>query len=383
MKIFYLYTGLITKGGADRVLSIKANWLAKHGYDISIVTDSQMGIPPVYQLLPEVRLIDLGIDFMQQYRYGILKRTILYFKLMKIYRKKITKLLHEEKPDIVITTLGREMDFLTNIHDGSMKIGESHIARHFSRNFHLMEERGGIYKLVAKYWRRKQAMAVKKLDKLVLLTSQDEICWKTTTQKTCVIPNPITIKQGKRSALDKKRAIAVGRLNEQKGYEFLIDAWTIVAKNHPDWNLDIFGEGELKEDIQNMIVDLHLQDYISLKGVVTDINSEYAESSILVLSSRYEGFGLVLVEAMSCGVPCVAFDCPYGPRDIIKNGEDGILVNHLDVKALAEGLSKLIENEDLRQSMGSKSLENIQRYNIDNVMQKWVELFDTITLHKE
>lgn len=382
MKIFYIYTGLITKGGADRVITIKANWLATHGYDVSIITDSQMDIPPVYKLLPAVHLIDLGIDFMQQYKYGILRRLFLYFKLMRMYRKKLTKLLKEDRPDIVMTTLGREMDFLTKINDGSIKIGESHIARQFTRNFHLMEERGGIYELVAKYWRHKQAMAVKRLDKLVLLTSQDEICWKMTTLKTCVIPNPITIEYGERSPLDMKRVIAVGRLNEQKGYDFLIGAWSIVAKKHPDWTLDIYGEGQLRDFIQNMIIQYGLKASINLKGVVKDINREYAKSSILVLSSRYEGFGLVLVEAMSCGVPCVAFDCPFGPRDIINSGIDGLLVKYLDVKALADGLCTLIENVKLRQAMGNKAFEHIQRYDVDHVMQMWMDLFNKLKLDK-
>ncbi|MGN1156396.1 MAG: glycosyltransferase family 4 protein [Agathobacter sp.] len=382
MKIFYIYTGLITKGGADRVITIKANWLATHGYNVSIVTDSQMDIPPVYKLLPEVHLIDFGIDFMQQYKYGILKRSFMYFRLMRMYRKKLTKLLKEERPDIVMTTLGREMDFLTKINDGSIKIGESHIARQFTRNFHLMEERGGIYELVSKYWRHKQAVAVKRLDKLVLLTSQDETCWKMTTQKTCVIPNPITIEYAERSSLDMKRVIAVGRLNEQKGYDFLIEAWSIVAKKHPDWTLDIYGEGQLMDFIQNMIIQYGLKASINLKGVVKDINREYAKSSILVLSSRYEGFGLVLVEAMSCGVPCVAFDCPFGPRDIINSGIDGLLVKYLDVKALADGLCTLIENVKLRKAMGNKAFEHIKRYDVDRVMQMWIDLFNKLKLGK-
>ena len=245
-----------------------------------------------------------------------------------------------------------------------------------------MEERGGIYELVAKYWRHKQAMAVKRLDKLVLLTSQDEICWKMTTLKTCVIPNPITIEYGERSPLDMKRVIAVGRLNEQKGYDFLIGAWSIVAKKHPDWTLDIYGEGQLRDFIQNMIIQYGLKASINLKGVVKDINREYAKSSILVLSSRYEGFGLVLVEAMSCGVPCVAFDCPFGPRDIINSGIDGLLVKYLDVKALADGLCTLIENVKLRQAMGNKAFEHIQRYDVDHVMQMWMDLFNKLKLDK-
>ena len=146
--------------------------------------------------------------------------------------------------------------------------------------------------------------------------------------------------------------------------------------------MDIFGEGELKDDIQNRIDNLGLKATVRLRGVADDVRAEYANSSMLVLSSRYEGFGLVLVEAMSCGVPCVAFDCPYGPRDIVRNEEDGILVQHLDVEGLAEGMCRLMEDEALRKSMGQNALHNVSRFSVDNVMQKWVELFCNMKLER-
>jgi len=156
MKIFYIYTALLTKGGADRVLTEKANWLAEHGYEITIITDTQMGRVPVFPLSSKVILHDLAIDFSQEYKHRFPLRIWWYFKLMKQYKEKLKDYLFQERPDIVITTLGRDLDFLTDINDGSIKIGESHIARHFSRNFHLLEQRGGVYWLLAKYGRWKQ-----------------------------------------------------------------------------------------------------------------------------------------------------------------------------------------------------------------------------------
>jgi glycosyltransferase involved in cell wall biosynthesis len=381
MKIFYIYTALLTKGGADRVITEKANWLAEHGYEVGIITDTQMGRQPIFPLSPKVKLHDLAIDFSQEYGHSLPIRIWWYFKLMGKYKKELKDYLYKEKPDIVISTLGRDLDFLTTINDGSIKIGESHIARLYSRNFHLLEQKGGVFKLLAKYGRWKQERCTKKLDALVLLTKQDADCWQGTT-KTYVIPNSLPFYPQESSTCENKRAICVGRLSEQKGMEYLIEAWSYVHKNHPDWKLDIYGYGELKEEMTRSIAALNLTDVISINEPTNDIIQKYLESSIYIMSSRFEGFGMVLLEAMACGVPCISFDCPYGPADIIRSGEDGFLVEHLNAKALADSICQLIEQPELRKQFGEKAKKNIIRYSKDNVMKKWTELFNELTHHQ-
>lgn len=376
MKIFYIYTSLRTVGGADRVITNKANWLAEHGYDVTIVTDTQMDHSPVYLLSPNVRLYDLAVDFNQEYGHSIPIRIWWYFKLMRKYKTLLKKFLMKEQPDIVITTLARDLDFLTSIHDGSVKIGESHIARHYSRNFHLLEQKGGVSKLLAMYGRWKQERTVRKLDALVLLTSQDERNWKGIT-KTYVIPNFLTFQTEDFSTCENKQAICVGRYNEQKGYEYMIEAWSIVNQRHPDWRLHVYGEGEIKKELQDLINAKGIEGKMILHDPVKNIMAKYLESSICILSSRYEGFGMVLVEAMECGLPCVSFDCPYGASDIIRHGEDGYLVEHLNSVQLAERICELIEDDDKRIEMGRKAKSNIQRYSPDAVMKQWTDLFDS------
>lgn len=378
MKIFYIYTALLTKGGADRVLTEKANWLAEHGYEVGIVTDTQMGRPPVFPLSAKVNLINLDIDFSQEYGHCLPLRVFWYFKLMRRYKREVSKCLFKEKPDIVITTLGRDLDFLTTIHDGSIKLGESHIARKFSRNFHLLEQKGGVHWFLAKYGRWKQERSVRELDGIVLLTNQDANNWKRVT-KTYVIPNSLPFYPQESSMCENKNAICVGRLNEQKGLEYLIDAWRIVCQKHPDWQLDIYGSGELKEELLHRINRNHLEGTISINEPTPQIMEKYLQSSIYIMSSRYEGFGMVLLEAMSCGVPCISFDCPYGPSDVIRNGEDGILVEYLNTKALADSICQLIEHPDYRKAMGKKAKENIKRFSRDNVMKQWTDLFNELT----
>lgn len=161
--------------------------------------------------------------------------------------------------------------------------------------------------------------------------------------------------------------------------EYLIEAWSYVHKSHPDWKLDIYGYGELKEEMTRSIATLNLTDVININEPTNIIIQKYLESSIYIMSSRFEGFGMVLLEAMACGVPCISFDCPYGPADIIRNGEDGFLVEHLNAKALADSICQLIEQPELRKQFGRKAKKNIIRYSKDNIMKQWTELFNELT----
>lgn len=380
MKIFYIYTALVTKGGADRVLTEKANWLAEHGYDVRFITDTQMGRPPVYPLSDKVTLYDLAIDFSQEYGHGLLVRIWWYLILMRKYKKMLAEYLYQEKPDIVITTLGRDLDFLTSIHDGSIKIGESHIARKFSRNFHLMEQEGGFHWLLAKYGRWKQERCVRKLEGLVLLTNQDANSWKRVT-KTYIIPNSLPFCPQQQSSCENKTAICVGRLNEQKGLEYLIDAWALVNQKHSDWELNIYGSGEEERNLLKRICINKLEEVVCINKPTPQIMEKYLESSIYVMSSRFEGFPMVILEAMACGLPVVSFDCPHGPADIIKNFEDGILVDYLNTQALADQICYLIENPEIRKKMGERAKTNILRFSKENVMKQWVDLFNNVTKH--
>jgi len=378
MKIIYIYTGLVTKGGADRILTEKANYLADNGYDVAFVTDTQLGRPPVYPLSPKVRLLDLAIDFSKEYGHSLPVRAFMYFTLMRKYKKGLTDVLMKEKADIVISTLGRDLDFLNTISDGSIKIAESHIAKPFVRNFHLMEQKGFPYKQIAQYWRNKQEKDVSKLKGLVLLTQRDASEWSPFV-KTTVIPNSLPFVTEETSSHNNKQAICVGRLNEQKGLDYLIDSWELVDKQHPDWKLNIFGAGELKEELQEKIDSKGMTDKVILNAPTPNIKEKYLESSIYLMSSRFEGFPMVLLEAMECGLPCVAFDCPNGPSEIITNGVNGYVTPYLDIEEFAKKTCLLIEDTDKRRQMGAQAKHDIQRYRRDFVMQQWKDLFRKLT----
>ena len=377
MKIMYIFSELTIKGGTDKVLSDKANYLVEHGYDVTIVTEAQMGREPVFPLSPKIKLIDIGLDFNKQYTQSFIHRAYTYFNFIHIYKKKLKEILIKEKPDIVITTMGRSLDFITSFNDGSIKIGEAHTTKEHLRSLHLMENKGWLYKRLAKCIRKKQISNARKLRALVLLTPEDAKDWEGVT-KTYVIPNSIKEIPHKCSKLINKQAIFVGRYNDAKGYEYLIEAWKIVHQNHPDWIINIYGSGELHDDVERWINEAKLHESMIMHEPTNRIMEEYLESSICVVSSRYEGFSMAIIEAMACGVPCVSFDCPFGPRNIIKKDEDGILVEYLNSRALADNICELIENINLRKQLGSNAKKNIQRFTQDNIMEKWINLFDTI-----
>jgi len=240
MRIAYIYTAILEYGGVDRILTQKANYLAdKMGYEVYIITDSQRDKPTSFPLSNRVKLIDLDIDFSQEYKYGIVKRFFVYKKLMRLYRKKLTTTLIDIHADIVCTVCGRDMDFITKVYDGSKKIGESHIAKEYIRNFHLLSQRGFPYNIIAYIWRKKFERAVKNLDAFVVLTNRDAKDWSNIKQCE-VIPNFVAIYPKITSSCKNKKVINVGRLSQQKSQEYLIKAWKPINDKYPEWELNIY-----------------------------------------------------------------------------------------------------------------------------------------------
>lgn len=377
MHITYIYSELTIKGGADKIIIEKANYFVRKGYEVTIVTEAQMGRPMAFPLDPAVRHIDMGLDFNSQYTQGFLRRGYTYFSLMRQYRRRLREVLRQERPDIVIITMGRSLEFIADIDDGSVKMGEAHTTKYHLRSLHLMEQRGGVYRWIARFQRWRMCRNAARLKALVLLTPQDAKDWEGTTQ-TYIIPNAIPELPAQVSPLTSKQVIMVGRYNDAKGYDYLIPAWDIVRRRHPDWTLQVYGSGEYREQVVGWIKERHLEESMILHEPTSHIMEKYLESSICVMSSRYEGFPMVLVEAMASGVPCVAFDCPFGPRNIIRHEEDGLLVDYLNTQALADGLCRLIEDEELRKQYGRQARENIKRFSKEAVMKQWEQLFETL-----
>nr|WP_320058409.1 glycosyltransferase family 4 protein [uncultured Bacteroides sp.] len=378
MKIAYIYPALNTVGGADRVITEKANYLADIcEYEIYIITAHQNNAPIYFPLSKKIKHIDLSVNFDEQYKHSFIIRAFIYLKLLRQYKKLLSQKLNELKVDFTITTISRDIDFLHKLKDGSLKIAEAHIAKPFVRNLHLLKTRGLPYRIVAKIWTRKLENSIAHFDALVVLTSHDAEQWKH-VKKATIIPNSLPFYPEEGSDCKEKKIISVGRLDEQKGYDLLIDSWSIVNKRHPDWSIDIYGNGILKTALVYKIRERKFEETFRLNEPVINIMNKYLASSIYVMSSRFEGFGMVLAEAMACGVPCVSFNCPYGPADIISDGNDGLLVENSNTTEMAEKICYLIENEDVRREMGNRAKSNISRYKPDIVMKHWTDLFSEL-----
>lgn len=377
MKIAFCTPSLYMAGGVERVLTTKMNWLVEHtDHEVYVILTDGVGQSPFYPLDSRVHVIQLDINFEQLWHLSFLKKGFVFLRKQRQYKKALEKALLEIRPDITDSLMRREINFITSIKDGSLKIGELHVNRNNYRNFEA-NETNVVKRLFEKYWMGQLLRKVKKLDRFVVLSNEDAANWHE-LDNVHVIPNPLPQLYTQHSTLQNKTVVACGRYVYQKGIDLLIEAWRYVHVRHSDWTLEVYGKGD-RDVYQQQLEDLHLGDSIKLNGPTSDIESKYASSSIFVLSSRFEGFGMVLIEAMNCGVPCVSFACPCGPSDIITDGKDGILVSNGDVNALADGICRLIEDEDLRKQMGGAALARSLYYKAENVMLQWVELFRSLS----
>lgn len=374
IRLAYCIPSLDRASGMERVLTIKANYLADIlGYDVNIIVTDNKEAQPFFPLSNKVNVIQLDVNIDNLWQYPIWKKLYLYLKKEKEYRRKLERTLMWLQPDITISLLRREINFINDFKDGSIKFGEIHFGRYKYREVNFKYLPKCINKWMSSLWMKQLESKVSKLDRFVVLTHEDANQWKG-INNIRVIPNPITINTDRRTLCNNKQVIAVGRYTYQKGFDLLIEAWSIVQKNHPDWNLHIYGAGDQSSYVK-LASEMQITSSISFHGATENITEKYLDSSIFVLSSRFEGFGLVLAEAMSVGLPCVSFACPCGPRDIIKDGEDGILCKNGDIVSLADAICKLISDTNLRHNMSQKAYNNIQRYTIENIMTLWHQLF--------
>jgi len=376
-KIVYCIPSLHFPSGMERVLTLKANYFADVlGYKIYIILTDNKDKEPYYKLSPKIKLINIDINFDTNWRLPIYKRTFSYLIKQIRYKRRLKELLFEIRPDITISTLRREINFLNSIKDGSKKIGEIHFSRTHYRNMESNGKENVLKRLISKLWMSQLIRELKKLSMFVTLSSEDNDRWSEIKKRTYIY-NPLSFFPDKTSECNTKQVIAVGRYTYQKGFDMLIESWKYVKEKHPDWVLKIYGGGERKSYFE-LRDRLGLEDNVFLEPSTDNIIDKYCESSFFVLSSRFEGFGMVITEAMACGLPAVSFTCPSGPKDIIKDGEDGLWVENGNIKEMAEKISFLIENEELRKEMGRKARINVERFKIENIAKQWEDLFNKV-----
>ena len=376
MKLIYCICSLQNPGGMERVLLNKVTYLTgRLHWDVTIVTTDQKGRPAFYPFPHAVRMIDLGINYTDDNGKHPLLKITGYLQRRHRHRKLLSKLLMKERADIVVSLYPSESSFIPDIKDGSKKVLELH----FCKFFRLQYGRSGLLGLIDRWRTRQDEKIVGKFDKFIVLTNEDKGYWGQLPNIE-VIPNAAMHMSGHFSDVSSHRVIAVGRLDYQKGFDRLIEAWAQIQKHdkYKDWHLDIFGQGEWRDLLQQMIERHGLQDNTHINRPTRDIGTEYAKSSLLVMSSNYEGFPMVMIEAMACGLPVASFDFKCGPKDIIKDGINGLLVPNGNIDALAQAMIKIMDNDTYRKELSLNARQVVSTYSEDTVMAKWVKLFNSL-----
>lgn len=376
MKIAYCTPSLYIAGGIERVLTTKMNYLAdKAGYEVWVILTDGKGKKPYFPLSDKIHIVNLDLNFEELWSLGFLKKIFVYLKKQRIYKKKLKEALYEIRPDITVSTLRREINFITSIKDGSRKVGEMHVNRTNYRNFKA-NETNALKKIFERIWMKSLVGKLKKLDQFVVLTDEDRRNWHELDNVT-TIPNPLNVFPTIESNQSARKVIAAGRYCYQKGFDLLLRAWAIVNEKHKDWHLDIYGAGKNVE-YKNLVNTLNICQNVGINPPTDNIYAKYADASIFVFSSRFEGFGMALLEAMATKLAVVSFACPCGPKDIISDGNDGVLVTNEDIQELADKICYLIENEEERKSMAENAKLKAMQYSVDNIMHRWIRLFESL-----
>jgi glycosyltransferase involved in cell wall biosynthesis len=382
VRIRYVLHNAYVTGGTIRTVINQANALCAD-HDVEIASVYRSKATPSFAIDPRVRLVPLtdlrsdGTRRVQPADGG--KRLLRKFRRLKTpfphgldfrYRRwdpvvdaAIVRYFRAEKSGVLITTRPA-LNLLSArwAPKRLIRIGQDHMNL-------------GTYKPAL---RDALVRAYPRLDAVTVLTEHDLADYRAALGggvRVARIPNGIPPVPDRPAVPEGKVLVAAGRLAPQKGFDLLIDAYAKVHARHPDWRLDIFGPGDLKADLEARIAAHELTGAARLRGVTARLPEELSAAGMFVLSSRFEGLPMVLLEAMTLGVPAVAFDCPTGPAEIIENGRNGLLVPPQDTGALADGICELIEHPELRARMRTAARESSARYSMPAVRDLWEELF--------
>lgn len=381
MKIVYCTDSISYVGGISRVICCKASALADiEGNEVYIVvTDNKKG--PAFALNPAVKVIDLKINYFEddwKGKWYIIKSIIIKRRL---HQQKMREVLNQIMPDVVIAVGTSEKNWLPTLSIASTPIFVREL--HYHKHYRKASAKGWFAKFLAfvgdiidYQWK------IKKNDAIVVLTEQDKKeNWH--LPQVVAIPNPLTARIVTDSQQERSNIIiTAGRLDSVKNFESLVRAWALIESRFPEWTVQIWGEGSARVTIQKQINDCRIDNRIKLMGQTTNAPSKMKEASIYVSTSIFEGWGLSIVEAMSMGLPVVAYDCPYGPGAVITNEHDGFLVPLNDEQMLAKKIESLITNEKMRKEMGKQATLKASQYSPSAIVNQWMVLFTQLLKNK-
>ena len=367
MKAVFVLRSMTIVAGIERVVSDKMNYLATKGHEVTLVTYQQGGCPLAYGLHATVNHVDLDIPYYRIYRYSLPKRLWKMWQMKRLFRRKFHRLVLERQPDVIVT--------VTNVNEFMCQITSAPVGKIIVEAHGAFPAIMAARSLTERLKRSLHLRAISHADMVITLTQSDKPYWQPYVPHVVAVPNPVTVYPEKPlSYKTQGRILAVGRLEPQKRFDRLVDAFAMIADRYTDWFVDIYGKGGDEQALLRQIDSLGLTGRVRLKGHTGDIYAEYQSSEFFVLSSDYEGFGLVVVEAMACGIPVVSVDCPFGPSEIITDGTDGLLCKP-DAADLAAKMEWMITHEGERHQMGSAAHQAAARYRKEVVMPLWEQAY--------
>lgn len=363
MKTVYFFDHFDITGGIPKMLVEKINYLCDHSaHDVSIITYKKE-ISSFFPLTPKVKIICLGLNHQDR-------------DFQNKFKNLASQHLKELNADIVLTPVySHAFWFLPMIKDGSRKIAEFHTCYEYARGFTNIRTNFRKY-LFERYFFTKVLRIGKRYDAFVVLSGTDFAKWKKLLKNMLVIPNWIDYNNNFVKTENSKTAIAVGRLEGVKSFHLAISAWAFVVKRYPDWHLKIYGRGPLEQELSIQIKNLKLQDHITILEPIPDLKKQYKEAAFFINTSAFEGFPLVILEAMASGLPVISMKMKGGGNDLIKNNQTGILSIGRNPEEFSKEIIQLIEHPDKRYKMGIAALDKSLDYRSDKIMSKWLNLFE-------
>ena len=363
IKIVYCIDSLKNSGGTERVTTTKVNWLVRCGkVDVTVITLDEED-PPFFALDEAVHLVRLHVASGDR----------------KAYRVALASTLETLRPDICLAVSGMAVGLLYKMTDGSCKMIEFHYTRNFLVNLvrgirHLRFKQLHLIKMRWLQW--KLARTARRYDCMVGLTKRDVELWGSPANMTYVY-NPLSFRSAKKSTCEIKTIVAVGSWTPAKGMDQLLEAFGPIAHRYPDWTVELYGSGQDEKLLKEIIKKYDMEGQVRMHAPCKNIGEKLVEASIYAFPSRSDGFGLVITEAMECGLPTVAMDCECGPREIVSEAT-GILVPDKDITAFASALEKLMNDEKLRKRMGHHAALDVSRFYTEHIMPQWVTLFNQL-----
>jgi glycosyltransferase involved in cell wall biosynthesis len=368
MRILYITPIIKGEGGVQKILSIKTNYFIDNfNYQIDILSKNDENDNLLFDYNKEIGFYDLSLK-------GNKISTLFQ------YKKQLQNCIKLVNPDCIIVCdfglKGFLIPFL--IHTKKPVIFEAHGSLYNESKYYKVTF---FSKLAHNLKYLYRIFCAKRFDLFIALSKESLKEWN--LKKGVVIPNSVVVNNNLFAPLISKKVIVVARHSYEKGIDRILQVWKIVSQKHIDWELEIYGTEDQSLQLKSLAEALTISDRVRFYDPVKDIENKYLDSAIYAMTSRSEGFPMVLLEAMSYGLPVVAFDCPIGPKSIIINNENGFLIPDGNIELFATKINELIEDVNLRKTIGIAAQKSMEKYNIDTIMKMWNELFTEILKNKK